>query len=89
MSNVQFDEPDATISSNRIYNRPKRGITGLVIKTGVVETETQAGFVLVGVSMLFISMTILIALSAGGAFEDKPNYPPPEQVRKMMQLNQK
>ncbi|KND49070.1 MAG: hypothetical protein AB200_01405 [Parcubacteria bacterium C7867-005] len=56
MSNVQFEEDivNQYSRSQRIY----RGLTGLVIRTGLVKNQVQANIVFIGSTILFVVGTI-------------------------------
>jgi len=61
------------------YNRPPKGLIGLVLKSGIVKTENQANLLLVAIIIVSIAWTILFfVFRTGDKQRETPPRPPPD-----------
>ncbi|MES2214203.1 MAG: hypothetical protein V4465_02315 [Patescibacteria group bacterium] len=55
MPNVQFDNSGIEVrQAFPASNQPKRGLTGWLIRSGVAKDSTRAGFIYIGVILMFV-----------------------------------
>jgi hypothetical protein len=67
MKNVQFDED---VSSSRyIKKQEQTGITGFLIKKGIVKDLQQANILLIGI-IVVMAIIFFISISGGNSSED-------------------
>ena len=79
MTNVQFEEEQQMFTSRRILGGAVMpGMVKMLIKTGLVKDSSQAKYILVGVVVVCILITVFVlysSISSKGA--DIPNFPTP------------
>ena len=84
MDNVQFEEEKVNsqfFRKSQVY----RGLTGLIIKTGLAKNDVQASIILLGVMVLSIVATVFIFIVNKPVVPKNPIKPLTiEQVREFM-----
>lgn len=85
MTNVQFENEDF-IQFRNPFDRPRKGLVGLLIKLGIAKDEKEANVVLIGViiACLVIILFWIFVVNKNGS--SKPPISK-EKIRAVMQLN--
>ncbi len=102
MNDVQFNLEDKGFNAPTYRDTTKKSkMVELVMKTGLVKDETQANYVLLGVSVLFLILTAVVVMDMTGTsaptggvtyIEDIPEEEraslPPEILNQLPSRNQ-
>lgn len=67
MADVQFNPEDTSFNAPTYRDTMKKPkMVQLMMKTGLVKDETQANYALLGLSILFFALTVVVVLNMTG-----------------------
>lgn len=73
MNDVQFNPEDKEFNAPSYRDTTKKSkMIQWVMKTGLVKDETQANYVLLGLSVIFLILTVIVVLNTTGTGTTSP-----------------
>jgi hypothetical protein len=83
MNEVTFQEEQGLPTSQAVSaTAPRKGLLGLVLKTGIVKTEAEANIVLIGIAVFSIIATVFVLLSGTSGTPQ----PTPEEIEALNEM---